>query len=395
MNASTPAGAARPARPRILCVDDETQVLDGLEALLRRRFEVVTAASGADGLQRLQEMPGRIAVIVSDMRMPRMDGAQFLRQACAIAPDASRILLTGQAEMSAAIAAINEGQIFRFLTKPCPPDSLIAAIDAGVAQHRLQHSEKELLEGTLQGAIRALTEVLSLNSPVAFGRAGRVKRKALDLAENLGIGRPWELDVAAMLMELGSTTLPTPLQEKHFHGGELSVAEKRRLAGARAATVRLLANIPRLEVVRATLSLLLEGQWPTDLHLSEADTAFSRRLAGILLVAGDHDALEASGSSPRLAVEIMQGRPGRYHGEVLEALTQMCAGGARLGQVHEVPLAALEPGMIIADDVRLSTGAMLVPRGFEVTQHMVERLRHLNENAIRGKLRVYRPQQAA
>ena len=164
----------RTVRPRVLCVDDEPQVLDGLTLNLRRDFEVVTASSGADALAEIAAR-GPFAVIISDMRMPRMDGAQFLRRAREIAPDSVRMLLTGQTDLASAIAVVNEGQIFRFLTKPCAPDQLIAMVRAAVDQHRLLTSERELLERTLHGSIEALTDLLAVAHPVAFGRAGRIK----------------------------------------------------------------------------------------------------------------------------------------------------------------------------------------------------------------------------
>jgi predicted signal transduction protein with EAL and GGDEF domain len=123
------------ARPRILCVDDEKQVLDGLALQLRRRYVVGLATSGAHGLAYLREHPDT-AVIISDMRMPGMDGAAFLAASRAVTPDARRILLTGHSDQGSTIAAINEGQICRFLSKPCDQKTLAEAIDAALADHR-------------------------------------------------------------------------------------------------------------------------------------------------------------------------------------------------------------------------------------------------------------------
>lgn len=141
-------------RYRILCVDDEAGVLEGLDLILGRRFRVETATSGAAGLDTLERCRD-VAVVISDMRMPHMDGAAFLSKVRTVAPDAIRILLTGQADMRSAVSAVNEGQIFRFLTKPCAPASLTAAIDAACEQRRLLTAEKVLLEETLQGSIKA------------------------------------------------------------------------------------------------------------------------------------------------------------------------------------------------------------------------------------------------
>src|SRR6202020_1045628 len=118
-------------------------------------------------------------------------------------PETTRILLTGETGRDAAVAAVNEGQIFRFLTKPCATDHLRAAIDAGVVHHRLLTAERVLLQETLIGCITALIDILAITNPVAFGRATRVKRLAVDLAAAMGTTGFWQLEAAAMLSQIG------------------------------------------------------------------------------------------------------------------------------------------------------------------------------------------------
>ena len=112
-------------QPRVLCVDDEPNVLRGVERHLMDDYELHTATSGAEGLAILSSA-GPFAVIISDMRMPGMDGAAFLEKSRSVDPGAVRILLTGQTDLASAAAAINEGQIFRFLLKPCQAEKLSA-----------------------------------------------------------------------------------------------------------------------------------------------------------------------------------------------------------------------------------------------------------------------------
>ncbi len=127
---------------RILCVDDEQNILESLERTLGMEFEVSTANSGAKGLEILDQA-GPFAVVISDMMMPGMNGATFLSQARQIAPETTRILLTGcQGEVDAAITTINEGQIFRFLTKPCSPGMIRDAVKAAVEKHRAAITER-------------------------------------------------------------------------------------------------------------------------------------------------------------------------------------------------------------------------------------------------------------
>src|ERR1700754_1243399 len=143
-----------PVLPRILCVDDEARVVEGLVLHLRKDYEVHTAYSGEEGLKVLKKFGGA-CVVVSDMRMPGMDGAAFLRDVLSIYPDTTRILLTGEPGRDAAISAVNNARIFRFLTKPCPPDQLRSAVEEGVVQHRMIRAERTILKETLIGCIKA------------------------------------------------------------------------------------------------------------------------------------------------------------------------------------------------------------------------------------------------
>jgi FixJ family two-component response regulator len=128
---------------RVLFVDDETAVLDAFQRLLRSSFDIRTASSGEEGLLAL-ERDGPFGVVVSDMQMPGMNGAEFLARVRQKAPTTVRMLLTGHADMHSAIDAVNRGQILHFLTKPCPNDVLVAAINSGLDQYRTVMEEKEL-----------------------------------------------------------------------------------------------------------------------------------------------------------------------------------------------------------------------------------------------------------
>lgn len=130
---------------KILFVDDEPSVLDGYRRMLHREFEVDTATGGEDGLDLIKGIHP-YAVVVSDMRMPGMNGAEFLAKARQLAPESVRILLTGYADMNAAIDAVNEGNIFRYLTKPCEKEVLVKAINLGLEQYRTMSAEKLLVK---------------------------------------------------------------------------------------------------------------------------------------------------------------------------------------------------------------------------------------------------------
>jgi DNA-binding NtrC family response regulator len=188
---------------KILLVDDEPSVLAGYERTLHREFQVDTAVGGELGLQAIQRT-GPYAVVISDMRMPGMSGAQFLAKARKSAPDTVRMLLTGYTDLGAAMEAVNEGNIFRFLTKPCAKDVLVPAIQSGVDQNELIRSEKELLEQTLLGSIKVLTDVLGAASPEAFGRSLRIAQFVRHIANKFSFAFRWRLEAAAKLSSLAA-----------------------------------------------------------------------------------------------------------------------------------------------------------------------------------------------
>jgi response regulator RpfG family c-di-GMP phosphodiesterase len=369
------------ARPRVLCVDDEPHVLEGLTLHLRRAFEVHTATSGAQGLEALGQN-GPFAVALSDMRMPEMNGAAFLARVQQKAPDTVRMLLTGYADLQSAIVAVNEGQIFRFLTKPCPPDQLRLAFDAAAEQHRLVTAERDLLEQTLLGSIKTLADILSMTNPIAFGRAMRIKQHVSELADGLGLRSRWQVKVAAVFSQLGAISLPEETAEKYYYGKELSVPESAMVARMPGVAEELLANIPRLEPVR---EILAQQGMRFENGGGEGDTSFGAR---ILKIAVEFDELESGGLSPRLALETMRAREGWYDPQILEVFAQFKGAAAEQQEVQEVPLKSVRVGMVFAEDVQTRTGVILVTRGFEVTPSFAEKLRNFRKGWVNEPLRV-------
>lgn len=376
-------------RTKVLCVDDEPQVLEGLSLLLRRGYEVHTATSGGQGLTTMEEN-GPFAVVLSDMHMPRMDGAAFLARVRQQAPDTVRMLLTGQSDMKAAIAAVNEGQIFRFLTKPCPPKQLHLSFDSAAKQYRLVTAERVLLEQTLHGSIKTLTEILGMTSPLAFGRASRIRKLVQELAVEMGLVNRWEVEVAAMLSQLGSITVPETVIQKHFYGEELSENEQAMIARAPAVTEALLANIPRLETVREILACYAKparraSAAGSKLARGDDDVAVS---ASLLKIAVDYDELELHGMQAQTVLDTMRGREGMYDPAALQVFIGLKGSAAASQEVQEIPLHALRIGVILAEDLYTKNGILLITRGFEVTKSFLERVRNFGDGYVREPLRV-------
>ncbi len=134
---------------KILFVDDDQHLLEAVARRLRKQFEIETQLGPEAGLAAIERSPD-YAVIFSDMRMPGMDGVQFLARAKELQPDSIRIMLTGYPDVQTAIDAVNHGNIFRFLTKPCAPEVLVGAIEGALEQRRLLRTRVELLETRLR-----------------------------------------------------------------------------------------------------------------------------------------------------------------------------------------------------------------------------------------------------
>lgn len=369
----------------VLCVDDEPKVLDGLLLNLRRHYRVSTASSGALGLEivRGTDPP---AIVVSDMRMPGMDGASFLSQVREHSPDIIRLLLTGQSDLESAIAAVNQGQIFRFLTKPCSSQSFLAAISAAAEQYRLVTAEKELLEKTLRGSVKALTEVLSLANPLIFGRATRLKQHASELVVGMGVPFSWQLEVAVMLSQIGCIVLSAENNEKLYHGKPLTPVEAESTQCVPKISMQLLESIPRLELVCA----ILEAQeYSFDGSGSPLDAPTGESIplgARVLKLVSDYDFLEAGGASPTTAINTLQGRKGRYDPKLLKVLARVKNKAAP--GITQIKLADLEAGMLLVQDVMSTAGAVLVPRGHEVSSAILSRLSGLEPGSVREPLTV-------
>ena len=130
---------------QILFVDDDQNLLDSFTRNLHKEFTIETAPGGKEGLAIIQ-LFGPFAVVISDMRMPGLDGAEFLARVRELSPHTVRMLLTGHNDLKRAIAAVNDGQIFRYLHKPCSKEEMVSAIRLGLAQYRANVEAAEIIK---------------------------------------------------------------------------------------------------------------------------------------------------------------------------------------------------------------------------------------------------------
>jgi response regulator RpfG family c-di-GMP phosphodiesterase len=234
-------------REKILIVDDDELLLSGLRRTLGRQFELVTEADAESALGLLAGHS--FAVVVSDLRMPNMNGIAFLKRVREVSPHSVRIMLTSHADLQAAIDAINESYIFRFLTKPATPPVLMKTLEAGLAQYRLEVAERDLLSKTLLGSVQILMNLLHKIYPDAVQLTARLRKRTRCIAEQLQLPDVWQYELAAMLSQIGLIAAPPLLLGKIQAGGGLNREEQDLVAEYLADGGNLLVNIPRLEMV--------------------------------------------------------------------------------------------------------------------------------------------------
>jgi CheY-like chemotaxis protein len=374
---------------KILLVDDEPIVLDSYLRLLRGHFQIVTAASGSAALRQIQEQ-GPFAVVVSDMRMPGMDGIEFLLKVKHSFPDTVRVMLTGAAELKIAIEAVNEGNIFRFLSKPCSKETLVKTLADGLAQHKLVCAERELLENTLRSTVQVLTDVLSLVSPAAFSRASRVRRYVQHVAARLGLPNPWKLEVAAMMSQLGCVTLDPDTIEKVYTGATLSPEEQSEYVNHPLVAESLLKNIPRLESI-AWMIAHQNQPLPTSWDASNREMAEMRSGAQLLRGALAFDLLLRKGVSRVEAAHQLTRRFDSLDPKVFSAMIELEPEVA--GQdTRRVRIAELPTGMILEEEVRTQAGVLVAAKGQEVTLPLLRKLQsYSRKGAIPGEVVVSPP----
>ena len=375
---------------KVLLVDDEPSVLDALQRQFRKQFHLHTASSGEQGLEILTAQ-GPFAVVVSDCRMPVMDGIKFLARVCALTPDTVRIMLTGNHDLDTAMQAVNQGEIFRFLTKPCPPDTFQAALEAGVKQYHLIRAEKELLEHTLTGSLKALADVLSLFNPEAFGRASRLKRYVLSLAQQMGISDVWRLEIAATLSQIGAITLPETLLKKFEAGVPLTSDETKAFHQHPCTGRDILANIPRMQEVA---DMILYQHKHFDGSGTPSDGAQGEDIplgARLLKVAIDFDGFRIQDMPPSDAFEQLQARRGWYDPKVLQALKAGFVREQKFALRH-ITLSELQPHMVLAGGICDKKGNLLVGKGQDLSEWMVARLKQMGGNqSVQEPIRVIVP----
>ena len=367
----------------ILIIDDESNVLQGLRRQLHKRFNLAFAEGGDKGIAVLREQ-GPFAVVVCDMNMPGLTGIEVLAKIAEIAPDTVRIMLTGQADLNTAMNAVNQGNIFRFFTKPCPADLLADGLTAALEQYRLVTAERDLLNKTLAGSIKVLTDVLAMMDADSFGRTEHARGWAKKVAEALGLQRHfWKLEMATMLAPIGLAALPPDVAKKARSNLELTQVEREMVEASAETAHKLICNIPRLREVATYV--LYQGKNFDGSGFPHDDTAGNGIPIGarIIRILSDLASSQDSGADLQDTLALMQKYDGVYDQKLLKLIAPVIVGDQSSTaddsvETIEIQLPMLKEGDLLLTPIAdLEQGDLILAKGALITELYIKRLSNL------------------
>ena len=375
---------------KVLLVDDDQNLLYAAKRHLRKKFSFFTAQGGEEGL-KLIEQEGPFAVIVSDLSMPKMDGIQFLARVREKNPNTVRIMLTGNADLHSAMTAVNEGQVFQFLTKPCHQETLRKSISLGLDQYRLITAERELLENTLRGSIQVLTDLLAVLNPEALGRSSRIKTMVSRIAAHMKLPGRWAYETAAMLSQIGFVILPQETLKKMYKGAALSEEEQQLFNMHPSTAADLLRKIPRMEKIAEIIAYQEKCYDGSGVPHDERKGRSIPLGARILKVVLDFDTLDRSGLSKSEIMKRMKAGSKIYDPDILASLISVVESEPPENTL-ELCLDQLQERMILAEDLLSENGRLLVSKGHELTPILIQRLKTVGlKMGIRQPIKVFPP----
>lgn len=372
---------------RVLFIDDDQQLLSGIERRYGSMFDIETAASGSLGLQAMRDR-GPFGVVVTDMRMPGMDGLEFLKAARQVTDTSVFIMLTGNQDQQTATGAVNDGGVFRFLTKPCQGVVLQGAIQDALDKYNLIAEQKELLHNTFLGSVKVLTEVLELSHPQLFARIHEVEEIARELRVALQIEDRWEYKLAVRLSRVGAAVTQSPDQARI----STVQADARMLKRQAEIGSKLIRHIPRLNLVAEMVARHTEadGRFPNEIVTDDEIIMTGASLVRISMLL---DEFFVQGLNPFVASkEVEKILPAVSKTTLLriqdfQTNAMVDSSGRR---ILEVPPEHLAAGMIVAEDLLTDTGRLLLAKGARLSAAVVMRVKLLAEENILPPIRIVR-----
>jgi response regulator RpfG family c-di-GMP phosphodiesterase len=360
---------------RVLLVDDEINILNSYRRNLRGLLDFDVADSGQQALQLMAKHT--YSALVTDMQMPEMNGIEFLKQARKQSPDTVRLMLTGNADQQTAIDAVNLGDIFRFLNKPCTTDLLIKAVEDAYRQYNLIIAEKVLLNRTLKGVINVLNEVLTLVNPDAMEHEFRLRSHMLNLARELGLKKSWSFEPMIQLSQLGCIIFPEHTILNMQQGQTISEEERQLFAQHPCLAADLISKIPRMENIARTV-LYQEKCYngdgiPLD-DVKGSDIPFGSRMLKVVL---DYMRSARKDESPDTSFSKLEQHKQLYDPKILAAFKKTLSIEVKEQQVG---VRDLKPSMALRQDIRTTRGQLVARKGQQITESLQQIIHHCLQN---------------
>ena len=383
------SGRAEGPEPKsnIMVVDDQPANLTLLEDLLTRQGHAVR--SFPRGRLALDAAARNLPdLILLDINMPEMDGFEVCKRLKADEKLASIpvLFLSALNETSDKVNAFRSGGV-DYITKPFQLEEVRARVETHLQLYRARQVERELLERTLNGAVKALSDLAHLTSPTLTERSGALRSMVVHMAVQLRLPDPWQYELAAILCLIGCITLPTDAFEHAYVGDKASAEELQMYRAHPDIGFRLLARIPRLEKVAEMIRLqqIETSNW--------ADNETVERGSCMLKTAQELDRRVLRGTPFPTACDQLRAAPREYPTALLDSLKDYSPSRVHF-EVKRLPAQQLLPGMILEDDVVVANGSLtVISKGTTLTVTLVERVQNFaRTRGVRDPIQVRAPQ---
>lgn len=374
---------------RVLFVDDDENLLRAIKRTLRKDLDISVATGAIEGIRQLDKS-GPFSVIVSDQNMPKVDGSTFLAKVRQHFPKTVRVMLTGNSDQQTAISAVNDAGAFRFVNKPCSTTQLLEVVKEAHAQHLLLTAENNVLEETVTGSIKLMTDMLSLAYPDRFKRTCLVAKWAKAACETLKIEYSWELKTACALWPMGDTLLPVELAEKRNTDEKLTPEERQTVLEAGVSASEMLGNIPRLQgVARLMLMTTPAGTQMSGASKPGADARLLQILIDLSRCVDPSQPVKINEAFNKLVKNI-----NAYDAGIFTALPAILDGmdqDVAVSQLKEVTAGGLLEGDLLTIDLKDDTGRLILASGQVVSETTAKAVSRLySSGVISMRLKVMR-----
>jgi response regulator RpfG family c-di-GMP phosphodiesterase len=368
----------------VLLVDDEVNILNSYRRNLRGLVEFDVADSGHKALELMSARA--YSVIVTDMQMPEMNGIELLKKVRELAPETVRVMLTGNADQKTAIDAVNIGDIFRFLNKPCSTELLVNVFNDADKQYNLIMAEKVLLNRTLKGVINVLNDVLALVNPDAMQHSNLLRSHMLNLARELHLKQSWRFEPMIQLSQLGCIIFPEHNIQNMQSGQSNSEEERQLFAQHPLLAADLISKIPRMgQVARSILyqEKCYNGEGIPNDEIKGSDIPFGSRMLKIVL---DYMRCAKAEVSAEIAFEKLELQKQFYDPIILAAFKKTLS---LKFQQQKVGIKELTISMTLRQDIKTIRGQLIARVGQQVTESLQQILHHcLDNKALANNMKV-------